>query len=249
MQGKRLNLSYEWLHAEYVDKDRDHFDIANELGCHFNSVLRCLRRCGIPSKKKRKVTIDHAGQRFGRLTVVEQVDRGNRAAKWRCRCDCGKETVVAGSTLREGLTRSCGCYRRDLMYNGYGELSGSYWTRVIRGAKSRNLAVEVTIQQAWELFLSQDGKCALTGQPIHIARDLTRKRKTHTASFDRIDSSRGYTLDNVQWVHRDVNRLKNKFSEGFLLAMAKQLLEHHGYTVSGPDTCPREAEATHALVA
>lgn len=49
--------------------------------------------------------IDLTGQKFHRLTAVEYV--GNR--KWRCICDCGKETVVGAYELKSGNTKSCGC--------------------------------------------------------------------------------------------------------------------------------------------
>ena len=56
--------------------------------------------------------IDITGQTFGRLTVLEQAgtDTGRRA-RWRCRCQCGKESIVEGYQLRSGDTRSCGCWR------------------------------------------------------------------------------------------------------------------------------------------
>lgn len=62
--------------------------------------------------------IDLTGQRFGKLVVLERAENGaGRIARWRCRCDCGRETVVYGTSLRRGITRSCGskgcrAYRR-----------------------------------------------------------------------------------------------------------------------------------------
>jgi hypothetical protein len=53
-------------------------------------------------------TIDLAGQRFGKLVVVELSHQSN-GAWWRCRCDCGGESVVRGAVLRYGSTKSCGC--------------------------------------------------------------------------------------------------------------------------------------------
>lgn len=55
-----------------------------------------------------------AGLRFGHLTVLEksQIVRG-RQRLWKCVCDCGKETFVAGGNLRSGHTKSCGCYRES----------------------------------------------------------------------------------------------------------------------------------------
>lgn len=54
--------------------------------------------------------VNMTGMSFGRLTVIERAENdklGN--AKWLCKCDCGKTTVVLGRSLREGKTRSCGC--------------------------------------------------------------------------------------------------------------------------------------------
>lgn len=58
--------------------------------------------------------IDLTGQQFGHLTVLEQVadnvlPSGLHEKMWRCRCDCGRETVARGSFLRTGHTTSCGC--------------------------------------------------------------------------------------------------------------------------------------------
>ena len=60
---------------------------------------------------------DLAGSRFFRLVAIAPVHRvdlkGRPAIYWLCRCDCGKESVVAGSSLRTGLTRSCGCFMAE----------------------------------------------------------------------------------------------------------------------------------------
>ena len=65
--------------------------------------------------------IDLTGRRFGRLLVLGRegtyyYDDGFVAVPlWRCRCDCGRETVVQGPCLRRGTTRSCGCLQRESM--------------------------------------------------------------------------------------------------------------------------------------
>lgn len=57
------------------------------------------------SRKK----LDLTGQRYGHLTVLgPAANIGGRTA-WRCRCDCGRETVVKTCRLRSGHTASCGC--------------------------------------------------------------------------------------------------------------------------------------------
>ncbi len=51
------------------------------------------------------------GTKHGRLTVIAANDREypNAGPFWLCRCDCGTETVVRGSYLKCGHTKSCGC--------------------------------------------------------------------------------------------------------------------------------------------
>lgn len=58
---------------------------------------------------------DITGQRFGRLIAIEDGGRSGRRIKWKCICDCGKETIVDGYKLRCGHTKSCGCYNRDIL--------------------------------------------------------------------------------------------------------------------------------------
>lgn len=66
------------------------------------------------TKLPRRV-IDITGQRFGRLTVLEFADYDQHGtAMWRVRCDCGTEFVTRGTHLRYGMTRSCGCIRREV---------------------------------------------------------------------------------------------------------------------------------------
>ena len=55
---------------------------------------------------------DLTGQKFGKLMVMKQVkgkiDHGRRSARWLCRCECGRETVVDANSLVTGNTASCG---------------------------------------------------------------------------------------------------------------------------------------------
>ena len=58
--------------------------------------------------------IDLLGQRFGKLTVIENAGKINgRRYFWKCQCDCGNIVTVEGSCLRSGNTKSCGCGRYD----------------------------------------------------------------------------------------------------------------------------------------
>src|ERR1700680_1839882 len=59
--------------------------------------------------------LDLAGKKFGRLTVETRGSNSKQgAARWYCRCDCGKQTLVIASMLvTDNGTISCGCIRKD----------------------------------------------------------------------------------------------------------------------------------------
>jgi len=58
--------------------------------------------------------IDLVGRRFGRLVVLERAGSNKDSALWRCRCECGAETIVArANLLGTHNTRSCGCLQRE----------------------------------------------------------------------------------------------------------------------------------------
>lgn len=68
--------------------------------------------------------VDILGMRFGRWTVLERVENIGKSAAWRCRCDCGKESVVSAYKLTSGKSTSCGCSRIiDLTGKRFGRLT------------------------------------------------------------------------------------------------------------------------------
>ena len=57
--------------------------------------------------------LDLTGQKYGRLTVIKEVERKGYTRRWLCRCECGNETIVTQPNLRNGHTTSCGCVQRE----------------------------------------------------------------------------------------------------------------------------------------
>ena len=85
-------------------------------------------------------------------------------------------------------------------------MSGHYWNSIKKGAVHRGIAFHLTPQPVWDLFVAQEGACALSGVPLCFG-------PSQTASLDRIDSNGSYTLDNIQWVHKEINIMKGSLTE------------------------------------
>lgn len=108
-----------------------HLAVASDTGSRKNgyTVWQCLCDCGgticLDTRTLQRGTVgdcgcttkvnpkqkDLTGQRFGRLVVVEPTElRGkNGATVWKCKCDCGEETLAVATQLTQGYKKSCGC--------------------------------------------------------------------------------------------------------------------------------------------
>lgn len=152
------------------------------------------------------------GKRFGTVVVVAKVGNSDRDGGVLIRCDCGREKVMRRSRLKKIKTCGAGLHRSTS-----GPLPGPYWANLKTNAKDRGLKVEVTPEDAWALFEKQRGKCALTGRKIEIAS------KNMTASIDRVYSDGDYTLDNIQWVHKDLNKMKMEFEQEYFIETCREV--------------------------
>ena len=75
--------------------------------------------CGCLQKKKTASArfINEVGNKYGRLTVMKKGLSKKGRITWRCKCECGNIVEVDGTSLRKGLTTSCGCYRKEQVTN------------------------------------------------------------------------------------------------------------------------------------
>lgn len=178
-------------------------------------------------------------QKYGKLTVIKEVERKFKGEKSRrqyyrfflCKCDCGNDIVVRLEYLRSRTkgTSSCGCLNHrkgkdSPLWIGYGKVSGSLIKNIKNSAKLRSLEFSIDAKFLDELFRKQNGKCALSGISL-IMPDPDQKNEW-TASVDRINSDLGYIKNNVQWVHKKINMMKQDLPEGEFVRFCKLIIEY-----------------------
>lgn len=170
--------------------------------------------------------IDITNKKFNRWNVLEKATRDKHGkGQWLCECECGTQRIVAASSLRKGLSKSCGCYKHETLSKGFKEISGAFWRKFERHADKRGIEFLITIEEAWEIFLNQDRKCALSGVDLCFVNNYDTYLD-QSASPDRINNSKPYNKENFQWVHKRVNRIKSVLSDEELLFWCSKIINY-----------------------
>lgn len=52
-------------------------------------------------------------KKFNKLLVIKKSKNVGNQLYWLCKCDCGKEVIVHGYSLRKGISKSCGCLLKE----------------------------------------------------------------------------------------------------------------------------------------
>lgn len=63
------------------------------------------------SRKRSGMKLNLIGDKYGKLTVMQEVAQKGKERQFICQCDCGESTVTSMSALRCGNTSSCGCIK------------------------------------------------------------------------------------------------------------------------------------------
>jgi hypothetical protein len=176
---------------------------------------------------------DLTNKNFGFFKIVKLFESTNKICHdryWWCKCICGTEKKVRQTHLTNGRVKSCGCQqfqkgKHHPSWTGHEEMPGTFFKTIKHGAKTRKLEFKITKEKIWNFFLLQNRKCALTG--IELKFNSGHNKTDGNASLDRIDSKKGYTLDNVQWVHKDINIMKMDMTNEQLFKYCKRICEYN----------------------
>jgi hypothetical protein len=150
---------------------------------------------------------DLTGKRFGRLIVIKRMSNRGIHTYWWCKCDCDREKEICGSSLRNGYTTSCGCYRKEKTSIAVGLSSKKRVYRSYKkGSKKRNFSFELTFEQFLELTQQDCYYCG--SKPFNNCNDKKSNGNFIYNGIDRIDSNKGYEIGNCVSCCRICNNAK-----------------------------------------
>jgi len=165
-------------------------------------------------------------QSFGEYKILTGEIIIENEAKVMCECSCGNIRLVSCYTLIKGTSTKCLECGNSLKQNqnpawrGCKNIPGKVISKIKRDAHKRNIEYNITDEYLDEIFIGQNGKCALTNVKLNTTL------KNLTLSLDRVDSKKGYIEGNVQWVHKDINMMKRSYTQEYFINLCQLVVNN-----------------------
>lgn len=186
---------------------------------------------------------DRTGDKHGRLTVISHSGKDHRNKHlWLCLCECGNEKVVVGDNLSSGKSNSCGCLKTEFLArrgNQYGlyedrevALLKVQYSHLKRRNKLKGFSDVISLDEFCTISKSPCKYCGLEySKEIEDRVNESKKQKRlsdHVLKcngIDRVDSSKGYTVENSVACCKYCNTAKNTMTESEFYAWIKRVYE------------------------
>ena len=167
------------------------------------------------------------GDKFDNLIIIgftrEYSNNENGRLLAICECICGNKKTKRIDNLKSTIIHSCGC-KPPAHCVKIGGIYRSYFNEIKANAANRGITFNVTMNDLWAIYEQQNGKCALSGIDIGFAK---MAKLPSTASLDRIDSSKDYSINNIQWVHKDINKMKMDLNQDRFIELSKLIAKNN----------------------
>lgn len=227
---KKPKITKDVLLEEYVNKHRTIKSISLEYRLSKPYIGKLLNKYNIQKRKGTRKNVKntnlntlYVGFSNYNLTIIN-VNKEYNEVYYETKCTCGSiNTYKHKNFIRK---KSCGCLKRingsnHHLWKGGNYIPLSYFIKLQNRSIDKGLEFNIDIDYIEKVLKDQNFKCAFSN--VSISLDKNNK----TASLDRIDSTKGYVIGNVQWVHKVINQMKWNLKEKDFISMCKLVAQNN----------------------
>lgn len=96
------------------------------------------------------------------------------------------------------------------------------FTQLVNTAsKRKQFNCFISVEHLYDVWQNQKGLCAYTKLPLS-----SEAHQLNTVSLDRVDSNKGYTVDNIQLVCVPINRMKLNYTEAQFISLCQLVAQN-----------------------
>ena len=199
------------------------------IECDKTVMKKCAEAPNGCGKMKPLRDFDKANDKFGRSPYCKECrmklrrsTKNKRPPKGtivycpKCKQNYDESKFHADSYAKNGLQTNCALCKQKSNATKSSTLYGflkNIWKDIRSNAHKRNINVDITLQDIIDCYKKQNGLCMLTGIKMTYKYDIRTENSSwnknpYNISVDRIDSNKGYELNNIHCVCSSVNRFK-----------------------------------------
>jgi hypothetical protein len=184
-----------------------------------------------------KRVIDYTGIQFPTFKVIKYLGKTNRR-NWLCLCQCGTYYRSNSGLIQANEKRSCGCLKYTGIHKNqkFDEKEAAYRAKVTSykaSATHRKLVFNLSMEQAINLLKGNCYYCgtiplthfSLRNKRINIHKNQNNSKILYNG-FDRINNSKGYTIENTVSCCAKCNYMKLTMSKQEFLNQIQKIYHH-----------------------
>ena len=155
---------------------------------------------------KQNILCEQCGTTFEKLT--KEVNRSIKLGRKQfCSISCSKKESSNLEHLNKIRCQDTTHLKPDNRKDEF-----TIFRKHFRKIKTRDTGCTLTLEELLEIWNKQQGKCVYSKVQLQASNYKSSNNQIYTLSIDRIDSSKGYTKDNIQFISIAMNHMKNNMT-------------------------------------
>ena len=160
----------------------------------------CSLSCSVSFNNRNRLKSNLIGKKFGKLLVIERANKPDHIKSNKiyclCECDCGRKKIIRYSDLKNGHTKSCGCYQEEIINKRIGkDAKNRVFSNYKGDSKRKKRNFSLSKEKFFEIIEKRCFYCGV--EPSNKEKGRYNNGEYVYNGIDRIDNTIGYIEGNV----------------------------------------------------